>query len=219
VKVIEHCSNEYYITMRNDTDLGSLEDGLNKLVDDNPGGIITDWEDTEFDAVLSGMSSAFKNPGKAIHIYIGVKHDTEESWKRIGDTIGMSLLDLQHAKKLMTKVYRAHFEFEWDDDCDPKYEDERQRALDEIERVKARGLTFIPKNSLWNEPLPGAKKIKDYHGSMIKLDRMSQLAEDTPDFLGLDWLESALLFYLAAEKDTDELLQKIEGFLLQVKED
>lgn len=102
---------------------------------------------------------------------------------------------------------------------EPDHENERQEALAAIERVKARGLTLIPKNSLWYEPLPGAEEIEDYHGGMIKLDRLTQLREDTPDFFDLEWLEDVLLFHLAGDKDNTDLLQNIEKLLLQTEED
>lgn len=216
--ILEHCDNEYFIIMNSGTDLDSLEPGLNKLADKE---IITDWEDTEFEQELSAMSESFDNPGPQIHIYIPVKNDKAENWETIADTLGMKLSDLHQAKMLMTGVYRAYFEFEWDDDfTGPKTE--KQEALDDIERVKARGLTLIPKDSLWRKPLPGAKKIKDYDGRMIKLGRLSQFEEDTPDFLDLEWGDSALLFYLASDKGDIlhhvGILQEIEKLLLQTKE-
>jgi hypothetical protein len=219
VTILEHCDNEYFIIMHPGTNLDSLEPGLNKLADKE---IITDWEDTEFEQKLSAMSESFDNPGLQIHIYIPVKNDKSENWETIANTLGMKLSDFHQAKKLMTRVYRAYFEFEWDDDYKPEYETEKQEALDDIERVKARGLTLIPKDSLWRKPLPGAKKIKDYDGRMIKLSRLSQFEEDTPDFLNFEWGEDVLLFHLVPDDghvlNRIDILQEIEKLLLQTKE-
>jgi len=214
MNMLEHCNNEYDIIMRNDADMESLEPGMNKLVedeDDNPDGIITDWEDTEFDAVLSTMSSAFKNPGKAIHIYIPVENDTEENWKTIGNTLGMSLQDLHHAKKRVTRVYRTYFKF--DDDYKPSEEE-----LQELRDIEARGLSFIPNDSLWNEPWPDAKPVEDYDGRMIKLGRLSDLKENDDDFFHIEGLDGAMLFYLTPDKDITGLLQKIENLLMSTEE-
>ena len=106
MSILNRSSSEYYITMRDDSDRESFEYVLDKLCDDE---IIIDWDNTEFDEVLSEMSSAFERPIKGVHIFIDTDKDTEERWRRIGNALGMSLLDLAHAKKLETKIYRAHF--------------------------------------------------------------------------------------------------------------
>lgn len=174
MSILKHSSSEYYITMRDDTDLDSLDYGLDKLCDDE---IIIDWDNNEFESETI----------KEIHIYLDVDKDTEENWRTIGNTLGMSLDDLHTAKKPMTRIYCGDFK-------------------------------AIPKGSLWNKPLPGAKEVKDYHGSMITLSRLDQLHEDEESFLGCDWLDECLLFYLPADEDTTELQQKIESLLLQTKE-
>ena len=216
MKILEHCDNEYYIIMRADTDMDSLEGGLDKLIedeDDNPDGIITDWEDTGFEQVLSTMSSAFKNPGKELHIYIGVENDTEESWKRIGNTIGMSLEDLHHAKKLITKVYRAYIERNWNEDYTPTKED-----LQGITDAKARGLSIVPRTSLWNTPWPGTKPVPDFGHGEVALGRLDQLRYDNENFLDCGWMEDVLLFHLDGEEDISDLLQEIENLLMMTEE-
>jgi hypothetical protein len=130
------------------------------------------------------MSDAFSPPNKEIHIFLDVGKDTEEAWKTIGNTLGMSLEDLHHAKTLVTKIYNADFK-------------------------------DIPKDSLWGEPLPEAKKVSD-HGSMITLSRLDQFVEDNS--LGCDWLDECLLFYLGTDEDTAKLMQGIERLLLQTEE-
>lgn len=182
MNILKHSSSEYYITMPGDSDLESFDDGLDKLCDD---GIIFDFDNTEFEAALSGMSDAFKPPGKEVHIYLDVNKDTEEIWKTIGNTLAMSLDDLNHAKKLMTRVYNADFK-------------------------------DIPEGSLWDKPLPGAKKVEDDDGSMIMLDRLDQFREDNS--IGCDWLDERLLFYLGADEDATNLIQGINDLLLQTEE-
>ena len=104
--ILKHCDNEYFITMKDDTNLESLEPGLDKLVDEE---VVGDWDTNVGETMLDIVTGAQPDT-KEIHIYIEVSLDTEKSWKRIGDALGMSLLDLHHAKKLVTKVYRARFD-------------------------------------------------------------------------------------------------------------
>lgn len=176
--ILKNSSSEYYITMHDNTDLDSLDHGLGKLCDDE---VIVDWDNSEFDEIAYGQET------KEIHIYIDKVCDIEKNWKRIGNTLGMSLLDLHHAKKLVTNIHRANFE-------------------------------DVPEDSLWDTPSPGAKEVKDYHGGMITLSRLDQLKEDDANFFACDWLDECLLFYLNANEDTTELLQKIESLLLQTEE-
>jgi len=183
MSILKHSSSEYYIKMRDDSDLESFDDGLSKLCDDE---VITDFDNTVFDAVLSGMSGAFESPNKEVHIYIERENDTVDNWKEIGCVLGMSFLDLHQASKLVTKIYNADFK-------------------------------DMPKGSLWDKPLPGAKEVEDYHGGMITLSRLDQFKEDN-SFV-YDWLDECLLFYLDTDEDTAKLMQGIERLLLQTEED
>ncbi len=187
-KLLTHRYNEYYITMPKDCDLETFEDDLDKLVED--------------DESSKGIISDYDfNIGEDLIDVL------------LGDTPGVKevhlYLNIKHdtikgweriGKTLnMSNKDLVH-------------------AKTPMSKTYSASMDKVPEDSLFEEPWPNAKPVRDYDGDFVTLSRLEQLGEDNPQILSFDYGDDSMLFYMTGNEDLTDSLQKIEHMLLTTAE-